>query len=105
MAAGVVFGLVERCLEQIGRVGTRLRIKSGIEADRGRGGAAVRARHFEAVAPPGGRDRNAAPVARGGNQGPVRAPPPPLFFPPTPPPPSPPPLPRLPPLFQPLPPP
>jgi hypothetical protein len=49
--AGAVLRLVQRGFQEVRRVGVRLRIESGIEAEyRGRGGP-VRARHFEAMRP------------------------------------------------------
>ena len=61
-----VFRLIECDFEQVGRVGARLRIPAGIEIDRGRRAVAVRGRHFEAIAAPLHRNRDARRLV-GGN--------------------------------------
>ena len=58
--ARLVFRLVERDLQHVGRVGAGFGVPAGVEADRGDRPVGVRARHFEAIAAPLHRRRDAA---------------------------------------------
>ena len=60
--AGLIFGLVERDLEQVRRVGRRVRIEAGIEGDRGLRNARVLA---------GRRRGGSGPIARAARCGPA----------------------------------
>ena len=60
-----VFGLVERDLEQVRRVGARLGVPAGVEGDRGHRPVAVAGRHFEPIAAPLHRHRDARRLVGG----------------------------------------
>ena len=60
-----VFRLVERDLEQVRRVGARLGVPAGVEADRGHGPVALAGRDFQPIAAPLHRHRDARRLVGG----------------------------------------
>ena len=64
--AGFIVGLVERDLQEVGRVGARLRVEAGVESERGERAVRLGRRHFQPITAPFHRQRNPRRLVGGG---------------------------------------